>query len=429
MREDISGLTAVARGGDSVALERLVVLLVSQHRIREALGLLREISPDNPVAAGHVTEILLRRGEFSEVERLLDEADRRGDPHTTAWWNQLHHARGDAAALRANAERGDRAAAVRLLALLDSRAQHAEADRWLSTQQSHGDLRAWVGHTLANRLDEREDVEGLRRLADAGNSMAAECYLAAARRHHGYDVLEQWAAAGHSGARTYLTELLAERGDADVLRGLASTGDTYAEALLIELLCSTRDVAALASEASNDNAAALTGLIRLLVEDGDQAGLQELAEAGHLHAARALAKMQMNVDDLAGALETLTAYGDQADAETSSLVAHILYRAGDRHGLEARAETGDDDAAGALVALLIRLKDRDALWDYAAAGRPAACRALADALDQWGYDDDAALVRRLGLDAAGRAMPGPDAIPGPTSRTLRRDVLSAAATA
>ncbi|MFF1610620.1 hypothetical protein ACFVYA_22805 [Amycolatopsis sp. NPDC058278] len=147
--------------------------------------------------------------------------------------------------------------------------------------------------TFLSAMITRGDLEGLRRLARAGNTLAAAGVL----------------------------DVLADRGDVAGLREQADDGDGRASAVLAELLAERGDLAAIRERVDHGDVPALERLVRILVAEEDSGELRHLADAGHIQAAAGLANVLFHRADLEGLKREVTAGNLFASSRLMDLVA------------------------------------------------------------------------------------------------------------
>ncbi|MEV6527470.1 hypothetical protein AB0M43_36650 [Longispora sp. NPDC051575] len=270
-----------------------------------------------------LTDLLARQGRVEEARELLAGAAGAGDERAAARLVRLRLEHGTAADLAALADGRHPVAAVRTVETL------AATGDWdaLRARATGGDLLA------AARLEEREDITGLRRRTGRF-------------------------------ARARLAEALGERGDADgavnVLEELVEEGDVQAPAHLLDLLARTGrfdmidDRAAAGDEAAQDLLDA-----HHAGADAEHGGhhvtryIDVLLTAGNVDAALALvdAHIEAGMTDLgdytaeiivaAGHLDQLRALADSGDWPAAHRYARHLADTGQRDELRRRAQDGD----------------------------------------------------------------------------------------
>ena len=304
---------------------------------------------------------------------LYRHAADAGDRDAAERLADLLEERGDLDGLRTRADAGDRDAAVRLAGLLKERGDLDE----LRTRADAGDR--YAAERLADLLKERGDLDELRTRADAGDRYAAERLADLLKERGDLDELHARADAGDRDAAGWLAGLLKERGDLDgaarVLRTRADAGDPVAAVRLADLLKERGDL------------------------DGAARVLRTRADAGDGYAAERLAGLLKERGDLDGAARVLRARADAGDPVAAVRLAGLLKERGDLDELRTRADAGDRDAAERLAGLLEERGDLDELRTRADAGDRYAAVRLAGLLKERGDLDGAARVLRARADA------------------------------
>jgi hypothetical protein len=261
-------------------------------------------------------------------------------------------------------------AAARLGRAAESRLLRSYARAFYASAADGGESSA---RDAVARLLEREDIDGLRGRADAGDEVAA--------RH--------------------LTDLLSSLGDVDGLRAQIDAGDREAPGRLAELLKKRGDVDGLLERAATGDSRAALSLTMLLLERGDVDGLRICAAAGDdvADVALAVALIRRGDSDAQGWLR------DRADSGNSWAgiwLAVVLRERGDVDELRVRADGGEAWFVTSLTGLLVERRDVDELqsrandgcWSSAAQladllaerGDVDGLRSLADAGDAWAVD-------------------------------------------
>jgi hypothetical protein len=292
----------------------------------------------------------------------------------------LHLAgRGDLDGLRARADDGDGAAALRLALVLVER---DDLDG-LRARADAGDRAATV--ELARLLDYRGDpdqaVQILRPLADAGDRVAgvrlAGVLARLLAKAGDLDKLRARVDAGDGPAAVELAELLADRGDPDqavqILRPFADAGDISAALRLSTLLADLGDLDGVRARADDGDGFAAAQLAMVLADAGDLDGLRARADAGDGAAAVELAELLADRGDPDQAVQILRPLADAGHVYAAVELAELLAEAGDLDGLRARVDAGDGVAA----------------------------RQLPDLIAKQGRKEEAARLRRFGLNPDG----------------------------
>ena len=292
----------------------------------------RAADAGNVHAARRLADLLAERGEVDGLRARTDA----GDEHAAVVLVDLLAERGDVDGLRAraDADADDFYAARRLADLLAERGDLDGAVQILGSRADAGNRMAvtWLTRMLARR----GDVERLRARADAGDGEAAwrlaEVLAGRGDLDGAEQILRPHADAGDQNAAVVLADLLAERGDLDALRALANAGDEHAAEKLADLLAERGDL------------------------DGAERILGSLADAGDEHAARRLADLLAERGDLDG----LRARVDAGNGHAAWRLADLLAERGDLDALRALADAGDGHAAELLIMLLAGRRDLDA---------------------------------------------------------------------
>ena len=266
---------------------------------------------------------------------------------------------------------------------------------------------------LAELLEERGDLDGLRARADVGDGAAAVrltgLLVERGDLNAAEQVLRACAEAGDSFAAERLAELLEERGDLNaaeqVLRARADLGDRDAASRLADLLARRGDLEqaaqVLRAQADAGDRDAAVRLARLLARRGDLDAAEQVlrarADAGDMLAAERLAELLEERGDLDG----LRARANAGDPFAAGRLADLLVRRGDLNGLRARADAGDRAAAVRLAELLVERGDLNAAEQVlrARAEDSFAAERLAELLEERGDLEQAAQVLRARADA------------------------------
>lgn len=320
----------------------------------------------------------------------------------------------------ADAERLADSARNRLLYRYAIPLYRAAADA--STDSASWSQASW---SLAQLLAWREDTDGLRARADAGDVQAAARLAELLFKRADERALESWwVCTGNKFAADYLNRLkiarenvselrrpadlhlLAMCQDADSLRVRADAGNSDASFELAELLVEQEDVAGLEARADAGDQYAASWLAGLLARRGNAGKLQTRAGAGDEYAAAELADLLAERED-AGKLQRLRASADD-DIDTGEFtgffaeeLADLLIRRGDVGELRARADAGDQYAAAGLANLLTDQDDVDGLRDLVDAGIDTADKALVQCLARRGLTEEAMTLRWSGLNPDG----------------------------
>ncbi len=238
---------------------------------------------------------------------------------------------------------------------------------------------------LVNLLAEREDLNGVRAWADAGDELAAMLLAGLLAGRGDLDELRARADAGDPSAMR-LARWLADRRDLDELRVRADAGDGLAAEKLVNLLADRRDLDELRVRADAGDGLAAEKLVNLLAERRDLDARR----------ARAVTVVFADSEDLG----ELRAWADgYAPAPAQARLADLLAERGYLDELRARADVGDRFAAGRLAGLLADREDLDELRARADAADELAAMRLADLLADRGDLDGAVQVLFTSADA------------------------------
>jgi hypothetical protein len=287
------------------------------------------------------------------------------------------------------ADAGDRNAAKSLANLLDRR---DDLDG-LRARADAGDRDSAL--RLANLLIRRGDLDGLRARAYAGDWDSALGLALNVNLDEAVQILRDRVDAGADDGRTaeLLAGLLADRGDLDGLRARADAGDEDAAWWL---------------------AWHLAGRV-------DLDGLRARGDAGDEFAAYKLAEIEVEIegiDDLGyqrawllyerGDLDELRAEADAGHPDGAARLADLLAKRGDLDGLRARADAGDGWATGRLAKVLAERGDQDGAEQILRARADAGdmyakqlADLLTDLLTKQGRGEEAERLRRYGLNPDG----------------------------
>ena len=375
-RGDLDELRTRADAGDTAAATHLLMLLAQRGDADE----LRTLADAGDILAGAMLDgLLVERGDLDELRT------RAAGGHIEAALRlvRLLAERGDLDELRTRADAGNEDAASRLVRLLADRGDLDE----LRTRADAGNEDA--ASRLAGLLADRGDLDELRTRADAGNEDAASRLAGLLADRGDLDELRTRADAGNEDAASRLAGLLADSGDLDELRTRADAGDRDAASRLAGLLADSGDLdgaiqllRTLADAADRDAATRLAGL---LADRGDLDELRTRADAGDIMAAVGLAESLAERGDLDGAMQLLRTRVATDDEDAASLLVTLLASRGDLDGLRARVDAGDTTHAGARLARLLADRgDADGLCALADVGAPFAALQLADLLAERG---------------------------------------------
>ena len=341
-------------------------------------------------ASGWLADLLAKREDLDELRARADI----GDEYAAEELARLLAERGDLGELRIRADTGDRFAAMRLAELLAERGDLDGAKQMLRATAATGDRTAAM--RLADLLAKREDTDGLRTRADTGDEYAAGELARLLAKRGDLDGLRTRADTGDGRAARELAHLLAERGDLDgskqMMRAAANVGDKYAAGLL-----AGRDVDQLRARADTGDDFAARLLAHVLAERGDLDQLRGRADTGDGHAADWLAELLAKREDL----DELRARADAGDDGAAMRLAWLLAKRGDLDQLRGRADTGDGHAAGELARLLAERGDLDQLRGRTDVGDRFAADWLPELLTKQGRSEEAARLRRFGLNPDG----------------------------
>ncbi|WP_203018215.1 effector-associated domain EAD1-containing protein [Frankia sp. AgW1.1] len=411
VRGDADGLQRRADLGDLHAAHELVELLARNGEPEKADQLLRTLADSGDrYAAGELAEQLAVRGD---VDGLRARARARaGDQFAAGELADLFAKRGDVDGLRDLVDTGHQFIAERLARLLLKRDEYQEAEQVLRVAADAGDTGG--ARELVNLLARRGDLDGLRDQANNGHQYAA-CELARllaenGEYHEAEQLLQTVADAGDENAARQLASLLTSRGDVARLRDRAEAGDGYATHHLAALLAGRGEQEEaeqiLRTYADYDGQNAAERMADLLAAHGKIDALQARADAGDKYAARRLASLvakrgrEYEAEQI---LRTLVATATAGPAGRE--LAKLLVKRGEHQEaeqlLQAIADAGDENAARQLAWLLATWGNADRLRARANVGDEYAAGQLALLLAKRGQDDEAELLLRTLIVAAG----------------------------
>jgi TIR domain len=359
-----------ADAGDGFAASRLAELLAGYGDLD---GLRARADAGDGAAARRLADLLAEAGELDGAAQTLRVLADAGDPYAAWRLADLLAEHGDLDGLRTRADAGDRSAAWRLADLLEDRGDLDEAVQILRAAADADDGSA--ARRLAGMLAEHGDLDGAMQVLQ---------------------VLRPWTDARD----LFTTGPLAEHGDLEGLRARVDVGNGSAAGPLADLLDHgnpDRATQVLHALADVGIGSAASRLADLLVQRGDVDGLRARADAGDPFAAWRLAGLLAERGDLDG----LRARADAGDGSAAWRLAELLAERGDLDGLRARAGDGDGSAAWRLAELLAERGDLDGLRARADAGDGSVAGPLADLLTKQGRREEAARLRRFGLNPDG----------------------------
>ena len=389
--EAIAEFREAVTAGDKSARIRLAELLADQGRADEAINELREaVAAGSSYVSVRLAELLADHGRLDEaMNELRDTAVTADDTYDRSRLVDLLARHGRADDLRELAASGDTFARLRLADALADNGRADDLRELAATGDTHARSR------LAELLTRHGRETDLRELATTGDTFAivglAELLADQGRADEAINELREAAAAGFSFPRSRLPELLAYQGRTDEaineMRKLTAAGYSHASAWLAELLA----------------------------DHGREADLRELAATGNRYARRRLAEMLARQGRLDEAINEMREATLPRDIKVRRRLAEMLARQGrlddainEMRELVATRADYDHSARGWLVDLLADHGREADLRELAASGDTYARSRLADLLATQGRVDDAAALRRCGLNPDGMTETGED---------------------
>ena len=357
-------LRSRADAGDRDCAERLATLLGRLGRTDEAIAVLREHT-DRPYLKLRLARALEKSGNVDEAVEVLQTCAAVWEGCAEVLVNMLaEHGRVDE--LRSLSVRGNDLATWKLADLF---AEQGRAQELAALVDAHGHdamfsfaVRGW----LADVLTDQDDVDELRRRADAGDERARYAYAETLLERGQLDEVRSCAAAGDQQATLRLAQHLRGLGRLDAaIEVLRSFGGTTATAdLLFDLL-----VAAGRIEEAIEKAPAGVEPSKLnwFLRDHDRLDdLRSRAQDGDEDAAWWLAKKLAESGRVDEALDALRLR--ENDNSVALFRAELLKKQGNLEALRGLAETGDEWAIRGLVDLLVEEDRTEELRALAKAG-------------------------------------------------------------
>ncbi|MFF5077942.1 tetratricopeptide repeat protein [Actinoplanes sp. NPDC000266] len=363
------------------ARAELADVLIEQGRVDEALRVLRDLDGTwSWYAARKQSDVLIEQGRVDEALRVLRDIADAGHEDAKERLADVLAAQGRLDELRDRAAAHDEDANRKLADVLAQRGCLEELRERAATGRD-------ASFRLANVLVELGRVDELRERADIGDRAAVVRLPAVLVRQGRIEEALQWLldreATGDEHAARQLVDILCEDGRADELRRRAATGDDYAADRLATALVRQGDFDEALVVLRERNEAECPGaadqLARLLAKRGhvDEAlgVLRDRDDGVDEYAALRLAEMlaeHNRVDELRNRAATRSA----RQRHFAHALAGVLAELGHIDELRERAVGGDKYAAERLVAALVELGRVDEIHDEVAAGTPHAVEHL-----------------------------------------------------
>ncbi|MGW0573754.1 hypothetical protein [Streptomyces tauricus] len=330
---------------------RLVDLLTAASATDQAIAVL-QMYAENPGASWARSRLAKLLAARRDVGALAERAAAGDDTANRALCSILFE-RADLGRLQAKAEAGDEVAEHMAIRLMIDSGQSEAAERMLETRANSGDTSAM--HQLMERYRDRSDDYGVKRmiykLADAGDPWLVGFPAAELARSGDLVALRERAESGDDHAWYELSHQLSAREDLDGLREVAQMGQCpSAPRLMAELLAKKGQVGELRERANTGDHDAQCRLARILADTGlDE--LRERAECGEPAAVEVLTDLLLERGETAEAIRLLSIIAD-ADPPAywaRDKVTELLVKRKDLDGLARRAVAGDWSASEELA--------------------------------------------------------------------------------